>query len=188
MLQTPITSLSYFFSLKENLNYWAYYAYGKARSYAQPYISTIFSADKITNNIYLGDFASACNKEELLKLGITHVVTVILAVDAMYPQDFKYKTVDICDQTSADIYKYFDDCSDFIDDAIDNGGKVYVHCMYGISRSATIVAAYLISKQGYNDITAIDLIQKYRPCINPNQGFRQQLRLYSEYIQQKQTP
>ena len=187
MLQTPVTNLSYFFNLKENINYWAYYVYGKARSYAQPYISTVFSADKITDNIYLGDFESACNKDELSKLGITHVVTVILAVDAMYPQDFKYKTIDICDQTSANIYKYFDDCSDFIDDAIKKGGKVYVHCMYGISRSATIIAAYLISKQGYDDNNAIDFIQKHRPRINPNQGFREQLQLYSEYIQQKLT-
>ena len=181
----PLTSLLHFFNLKESINYLTYYVYGKTRSYVQPYISTQFSVDQIINNVYIGDFASACNKQELLKLGITHIVTVIVGVDAMYPESFKYLTVSVCDQQQADIYKYFDDCSDFIHEAITNGGMVYVHCMCGISRSATIIAAYLINKHQYNDVAAIEKIRECRQCINPNEGFKQQLALYYEYIKKK---
>lgn len=31
---------------------------------------------------------------------------------------------------------------DFIQRAIDSGGKIFVHCMMGVSRSATVVCAY----------------------------------------------
>lgn len=31
---------------------------------------------------------------------------------------------------------------DFIQHAIDSGGKIYVHCMMGVSRSVTVVCAY----------------------------------------------
>src|SRR5437870_10377941 len=120
-----------------------------------------------------------------MKLGITHILTIIVGVGPIYPEQFTYKNVSICDDESSDIYQYFDDCIQFIDDAIEKGGKVLVHCMCGISRSATIVAAYLIDKCHYSDEEAINIIKEYRDCINPNPGFRRQLKLYANYIKDK---
>ena len=152
------------------------------------YIYTEFNVNQITENLFIGDFPSACNRDELIKLGITHVVTAIVGVPEMFPENFKYKLVDVCDNTSTDLYKYFDDCSQFIDEAIKNGGKVYVHCMAGISRSCTILAAYLIYARKCNEEEAIALIKEKRSCVNPNVGFRHQLKLYAEYIKNKYIP
>jgi hypothetical protein len=154
------------------------YTYGKLRSYLQPYINTKFDINKVCDGLYIGDFASACNREELHKLGITHIVTVITGVDEMFPSDFKYHLISIRDVPSTDIKMYFDDCVNFIDQSIIKGGKVFVHCMCGISRSVTIVSAYLIYKYGYDPNVAIEIVKSYRSCANPNEGFRNQLKVW----------
>ena len=53
-------------------------------------------------------------------------------------------------------------------------GRVLVHCLVGVSRSATCVLAYLMI---YRRMSAIDAIRTVamRRGINPNDGFLQQL-------------
>ena len=38
----------------------------------------------------------------------------------------------------------------FIEDCVNNNGKILIHCYHGVSRSATILAAYLL-KCGMDD-------------------------------------
>lgn len=66
----------------------------------------------------------------------------------MFPSEFKYKILPLRDIAEEDIYKYLDESVDFMDEVLRANGKVYVHCMAGRSRSATIVAAWLIKKKG----------------------------------------
>jgi hypothetical protein len=165
--------------LPGSVDYTLAYLWGKFRSYAQPYISTEFNADQVTDDIYIGDLASSCNKEELQNIGITHVLTAIIGVDPLFPDDFEYKNIYVNDNEWADIQEYFEECVKFIDDAVSSGGKVFVHCMCGVSRSSTLIAAYLIHKYKYNHADAIQIIKDKRDCINPNAGFREQLKEYA---------
>ena len=50
------------------------------------------------------------------------------------------------------------------------GKNVCVHCKAGISRSATVVADYLLEYHNTGE-TTIRIIQKYRPIVNPNPAF-----------------
>lgn len=54
-------------------------------------------------------------------------------------------------------------------------GHVLVHCTLGISRSATIVAAYIMWKWGFRASRALQYIKKNRSVTSPNDGFIDQL-------------
>jgi hypothetical protein len=56
-----------------------------------------------------------------------------------------------------------------------NGDNVLIHCVAGVSRSASFIIAYLI-RYGHMDLVrAYDHVKKRRPKIRPNQGFMTQL-------------
>lgn len=50
--------------------------------------------------------------------------------------------------------------------------NVLVHCYAGISRSATVVIAYLMKKRDIGHRQAMSLVSQYRPQINPNSGVK----------------
>lgn len=60
-------------------------------------------------------------------------------------------------------------------------GKVLVVSMMGVSRSAVLVAAYLMIFQNMTIMEALTAIRKKRP-INPNEGFLKQLREFNENL------
>jgi len=152
------------------------YVYGKLRGLAQPWISTNFNVHQIEEGVYIGDLASASNYEKLKEHGITHIITAVLGVSPQFPKDFTYLTVPIKDVETEDIRPYLGQTTSFIDNALASGGKVFVHCMCGVSRSASIVAAWLMTKRGEDDI--IQFIRNKRGCVDPNIGFRDQLKEY----------
>ena len=53
-------------------------------------------------------------------------------------------------------------------------GKVLVHCTVGVSRSATLVLAYLMIRQNLTLVEAIKTVKDHRGVI-PNRGFLRQL-------------
>lgn len=53
-------------------------------------------------------------------------------------------------------------------------GKVLVHCQVGVSRSATLVLAYLMLKQNLTLVEAVCAVKDKRGVI-PNRGFLRQL-------------
>ncbi|CAG5124219.1 unnamed protein product, partial [Candidula unifasciata] len=55
------------------------------------------------------------------------------------------------------------------------GGKTLVHCLAGVSRSATICIAYLVKYQHMTLEEAYKHVKKRRPVIHPNPGFWRQL-------------
>lgn len=65
---------------------------------------------------------------------------------------------------------------DFISDSVKNSkGRVLVHCQAGISRSATICLAYLISRYRLRLDEAYEYVKKRRSVISPNFNFMGQL-------------
>ena len=67
--------------------------------------------------------------------------------------------------------KHFYSANRFIKEAVQNGGRVFVHCYAGISRSATIVIAYLMQSHDMNMFQAMSLAKANRPVVFPNPGF-----------------
>jgi hypothetical protein len=75
---------------------------------------------------------------------VTHVVTVA-QYDALYPSRFKYHLISVADANSEDLLGRFHDTLRFIANARHNKGGVFVHCRHGVSRSASVVLAYLLT-------------------------------------------
>lgn len=67
--------------------------------------------------------------------------------------------------------------ADFIDQALSRGESVLVHCQAGVSRSTTLVAAYLMLKKGLNVEQALDKIRAVRPQVEPSEAFMMQLEM-----------
>eukprot|EP00042_Codosiga_hollandica_P037269 m.291546 g.291546 ORF g.291546 m.291546 type:complete len:90 (-) comp55099_c0_seq3:50-319(-) len=67
-------------------------------------------------------------------------------------------------------------CLPFIEEAVTARSAVLVHCNAGVSRSVTVVLAYLMRKQGFALDDALALVKDKRPCAQPNSGFLAQLR------------
>ena len=87
--------------------------------------------------------AAAANVTLRSLFGITHLVTldptnVYLAPNIM--------CVKIEDDPSVDMLQHFDSTFDFIQKALDEGGKVLVHSHEGNSRSPAFVSAYRTSR------------------------------------------
>ena len=77
---------------------------------------------------------------------------------------------------------YIEECVTFIQDAVKNGGRVYVHCICGVSRSASMVIAYLMNQENLCYGMAESQVKEARSIIRPNNGFQQQLINYDSII------
>lgn len=166
-------------------SWWVSYTYGRLRTmqyYLPERIQMPASIDAITPNIYVGDVNCVFSKEFLKSKGITHIVSGALGVQPCFEDDFKYLTLDLMDLSDFDIQDHFHNASDFMYEALKEGGKVLVHCMAGRSRSATLLSAYFIKYEGMSTDDAIKKIRIQREVTSPNLGFVYKLRLWENEI------
>jgi protein-tyrosine phosphatase len=89
------------------------------------------------------------------------------------------------DHESFQIIKYFEASSAIIDFALGLGAGVLVHCAAGVSRSPSIIAAFLCQKFKIQSEAAIALLRQKRPMVNPNAGCRDQLQKWSLSVLQQ---
>ena len=135
--------------------------------------------DQITETIYLGNLVGAFNKKKLKNLGIKKILTVMGAFGNHYePHEFIHKTIDVDDDFRTNIIQYFKECFSFIEGT----DKVFVHCAAGMSRSPTIVIAYIMWKKQLYLNDAINFVRKKRPLISPNANFMNQLKIFDELL------
>ena len=108
---------------------------------------------------------------------------------------FEYCLVNVVDDTTSQIHEHFDKATTFIEDNLCQGRNVLVHCRAGVSRSSTIVIAYLmryclisVSSSSSSSSSSSRLDDAYlwaknkRPVVQPNSGFWQQLKTYEREL------
>ncbi|KAL0030302.1 hypothetical protein WJX77_008447 [Trebouxia sp. C0004] len=109
--------------------------------------------------LYIGPIGAARNLESLQKNGVTHVLNASPVIPCFHKRQLRYKKLLVYDDPDDDIARFFDESSRFIQKARKKGG-VLVHCFAGQSRSAALVAAYLISYEGLDPGAALHLIRQ----------------------------
>ncbi|NXR62993.1 DS13B phosphatase, partial [Rhadina sibilatrix] len=138
--------------------------------------------DQVWPNIYLGDAWAARSKTILQGLNITHILNAAdgpysINTGAKYYADLQieYYGVEAFDDPSFDLSIFFYDAANFIGKAYSSGGRVFVHCAMGVSRSATLVLAFLMIYENMTLVDALKTVSAHRN-ICPNSGFLSQLR------------
>lgn len=133
--------------------------------------------DEVWPRLYIGNVAVAQNKKTLCKLGITHVLNAAhskqgsIGDQSFYGSTCVYYGIPAEDSDNFDLSQYFKPAADFIHKALKNkDGKVLVHCIMGMSRSATLVLAYLMLHQRLTLLNALKHVIQKR-AIYPNRHF-----------------
>lgn len=131
---------------------------------------------KLTDFLYIGGAVAAKNKSMLIQNGITHIINCAASVaPASYPDVFNYLNIRLRDHSSQDIARHFYSLFDFIERARESGGRIFLHCVKGISRSPTMAIAYLMWYKNTGMYKALDFVRQARPIVDPNAGFIFQL-------------
>ncbi len=89
-----------------------------------------------------------------------------------------YKQLILADSLDERISDYFLESFLFIEMALNNHKNVLLFCAAGVSRSPTIVMAYLQKKYQLTYEQAYNHVVYKRPCINPNKNYITQLKAY----------
>lgn len=71
-------------------------------------------------------------------------------------------------------------CYKFIDNVVKSGGKILIHCMAGVSRSASVTIYYFMKKNNKGYYPIYREIKQKRQIIRPNKSFVQQLLKYDD--------
>uniref|UniRef100_A0A9L0J133 Dual specificity protein phosphatase 15 n=1 Tax=Equus asinus TaxID=9793 RepID=A0A9L0J133_EQUAS len=129
---------------------------------------------KVLPGLYLGNFIDAKDPDQLGRNKITHIISIHESPQPLL-QDITYLRIPVADTPEVPIKKHFKECINFIHCCRLSGGNCLVHCFAGISRSTTIVTAYVMTVTGLGWRDVLEAIKATRPIANPNPGFRQQL-------------
>ena len=141
------------------------------------FLSPSLPPTRVEGQLFLGNREDAQDQARLRTLGITHILNTATNLPNYFigSKHFTYLKLPLKDHPSEMIERYFITASDWIDRAVTQGKKVFIHCIAGGSRSVTIMLAYLMRFRGLRLREAWDVIQLRRPWIGPNEGFRLQL-------------
>ena len=140
------------------------------------------SIGQVDANIYIGGHLAARNFETIKKHGITRIVKLLDDQDNYRHPGISYAVFSSLDEPCYDISTDALNAIQFINEGVENGDKILVHCRSGISRSSTVVLLYLMISRGYTLKNALTLLRCARPFIKPNSGFMQYLQSVDSVI------
>ncbi|MBF0207869.1 MAG: dual specificity protein phosphatase family protein, partial [Oligoflexia bacterium] len=145
---------------------------------------------KITDRLFLSSVKPAEDMALLRELGITHIVNItghkhhssVLRYPPKFPTVFQYLHIVTDDEMDAAMLRDFPTFEerfvrpgfDFIEHALaDSNGRerVLVHCEAGISRSSTMVIAYLMHEKFISLRDAFETVKRIKNNIAPNHAF-----------------
>ncbi|KAI0371056.1 phosphatases II [Pilatotrama ljubarskyi] len=137
-------------------------------------------ASEIIPGLFVSDVYTATSPSVIQRLGITHVASVVSKPLYRYTKPIQHLCVPVDDKEDANLLDYLDSTVKWLRDALNGGGRVLVHCVWGMSRSATVAIAYLIVARGMTLDHALKVARSRRRVIRPNAGFMSQLKIYEK--------
>ncbi len=147
-------------------------SYEALRIYIEP--------SEIIDGVYMGSILAALDEANLKNIGITHIVNCVGEFSYNFLNyrridGIKYLELDMGSSKKAVLGDHPGKTTKFIEDCIKNGGKILVHCKRGISRSGSIIIAYIMSAKNIPYQEAFDLVKRKRHVCKPNINLINQL-------------
>ncbi|KAL7867443.1 hypothetical protein SRHO_G00088270 [Serrasalmus rhombeus] len=131
---------------------------------------------RILPHLYLGCQRDVLNKDLMQQNDIAYVLN---ASNTCPKPDFvpesHFLRVPVNDSFCEKILPWLDKSVEFIEKAKACNARVLVHCLAGISRSATIAIAYIMKRMDMSLDEAYRFVKEKRPTISPNFNFLGQL-------------
>lgn len=127
----------------------------------------------IMPGLFLSSQDPAVDIEILQKLQIHHILSIGIDLSIKF-DTVKYHYCELLDLPECDILRPIEKCIKIIH--TNRQQNILVHCNAGVSRSATIVIAYLMVLEKLSYADAFSRIKAVRSCIKPNEGFVKQLK------------
>lgn len=169
-------------------------------------------ATEILPWLFVGGELPAGDAHVLLEKGMTGVVnTVAYSVACGFPQYFEYLPLFVEDRPDQPIFSLFPMINRFIEkhrctvvqttgvttageknsndrgattaNTPYTGGKVFIHCHQGVSRSCSFVIAYLMWFYHWPYTKAFEFVRKRRTICSPNPGFYVTLQCWERELQ-----
>lgn len=133
----------------------------------------------IKEKLFLGSIDDALNVQWLKSNSIKLIITVMNEPLSYIDQiksltnsnNIEHHVISISDMPNENILENIHDICQMVDTC----DKVLLHCMFGISRSATVTIAYIMLKYKLYLDDATKMVLKERNFIFPNDGFILQL-------------
>ncbi|KAG9028177.1 hypothetical protein FS837_003966 [Tulasnella sp. UAMH 9824] len=136
--------------------------------------------DAIAENLWLSGLHAALHKETLQQNNIGYVLTVMRGDITLPIPYLTHYQIELDDSELDDLLVHLPPAIAFIDAARKSGKGVLVHCFAGMSRSVSVVIAYLMYSQKLDLSTALKFVQEKRPIAWPNDSFMKQLQLFHD--------
>ncbi|KAI5479904.1 hypothetical protein MNV49_002462 [Pseudohyphozyma bogoriensis] len=133
------------------------------------------SLQEVIPGLWIGDYAASQDTDALKARNISSIVA---AMRQEYDTDLTIHRILIDDSASTNIIAHFAGSNDFIGDALAKGEGVLVHCQAGVSRSTTLVAAFLMAELDLDVESAVEMVRRVRSQVEPTEFFMQQLEMY----------
>merc|ERR1712060_716774 len=134
--------------------------------------------DRILDHVLIGGFEQSQDLEGLTLSGVTHVLNCARELPNCFPGTLKYLKFDYADDNRQMILPCFEKAFEFMDQCYDEKGVCLVHCQQGKSRSAAVIAGYLMARRGLSLTAAIERMQAVRRVAKPNDNFMAQLSMF----------
>ncbi|KAF7656111.1 hypothetical protein LDENG_00046320 [Lucifuga dentata] len=131
---------------------------------------------RILPHLYLGCQRDVLNKDLMQQNDIAYVLNASNTCPKpdFIPESY-FLRVPVNDSFCEKILPWLDKSVEFIEKAKASNARVLVHCLAGISRSATIAIAYIMKRMDMSLDEAYRFVKEKRPTISPNFNFLGQL-------------
>jgi len=134
---------------------------------------------RVTEYLYLGDVCAAHSLATMRRHGITTIVNMCLNCPDALDTLIETKRFGIRDAVDEDLTRVLEPAIQYIEGKIRAGGRVFLHCKAGVSRSGAIAVGYIMYKNQWSYAQALSYVQSVRAVVQPNEGFVKTLQKHS---------